>query len=86
MAARKSLIVELADAEGNRGYGESAPFELPFYSSETIASARACLTDLLLPSVIQHPLTAPADCRERLAQVARRHTPAHEALEVVFHP
>jgi O-succinylbenzoate synthase len=84
MAVRKSLIVELTDSQGNRGYGESAPFELPFYSSETIASARACLVDLLLPSVINHRMSVPADCRERLAEVARGNRMAKAGVETAW--
>lgn len=49
---RRSLVVELIDEEGCRGYGEAAPFELPFYSAETIASVRSHLLDVLLPRVI----------------------------------
>jgi len=52
MTTRRSLIVELEDESGDRGYGESAPFELPFYSAETLASARACLEDCLLSRVV----------------------------------
>ena len=37
MHERRSLVVVLHDEEGHRGYGESPPFELPFYSDETIA-------------------------------------------------
>src|SRR5258708_1082212 len=59
MTVRRSLIVELTDEAGNRGYGESAPFEFPFYSSETFASARACLVELLLPEVVGAALTRP---------------------------
>src|SRR5262249_19097579 len=39
MRERRSLIVALHDDAGNVGYGESPPFELPFYSGETLASA-----------------------------------------------
>jgi O-succinylbenzoate synthase len=48
---RRSLIVELRDEQGNAGFGESPPFALPFYSEETLASARALLTDVLLARV-----------------------------------
>ncbi len=51
MAVRRSLIVEVADRSGARGYGESAPFEAPFYGEETLSSARACLVEHLLPRV-----------------------------------
>ena len=49
MRTRRSLIVELTDAGGAVGYGESAPFERPFYSEETLYSAKACLIQHLLP-------------------------------------
>ena len=49
---RRSWIVELTDELGNIGYGESAPFEYPFYSEETLASARFVLTEILLPSLV----------------------------------
>src|SRR5438874_4416208 len=81
MTVRRSLIVELTDAAGNRGYGESAPFEFPFYSSETFASARACLVDLLLPGVVGAALTRPQDCRELLAGIARGNRMAKAGVE-----
>ena len=49
LAVRRSLIVELRDSAGAAGFGESAPFEAPFYSEETLASSRACLHEQLLP-------------------------------------
>jgi o-succinylbenzoate synthase len=52
MRERRSLIVVLHDAEGHRGYGESPPFELPFYSEETTASARHLLEHVLIPRLL----------------------------------
>lgn len=49
MRTRRSLIVELTDAAGAVGYGESAPFERPFYSEETLYSAKACHIQHLIP-------------------------------------
>jgi len=51
LATRKSLIVEL-HSDGVVGYGESAPFEAAFYSSETIDSASAMIRRWLLPRVV----------------------------------
>ncbi|MHB1404694.1 MAG: enolase C-terminal domain-like protein [Desulfitobacteriaceae bacterium] len=48
---RHSLIIELT-ADGMTGYGEAAPFDQPFYSSETFSSARALVIDSLLPRLI----------------------------------
>lgn len=49
--SRKSLIIELW-SDGVVGYGESAPFEAPYYSSETISSAKAVLKEWIFPKII----------------------------------
>jgi O-succinylbenzoate synthase len=49
LRTRRSLIVELTDKSGAVGYGESAPFERPFYSEETLYSAKACIIQHLFP-------------------------------------
>ncbi len=49
LRTRRSLIVELVDRSGAVGYGESAPFERPFYSEETLYSAKACIIQHLFP-------------------------------------
>jgi o-succinylbenzoate synthase len=51
IAERRSLIVALHDDAGHTGYGECPPFELPFYSEETLAGARDLLVRVLLPRV-----------------------------------
>jgi o-succinylbenzoate synthase len=53
MNIRRSLVVVLQDDQGNRGYGESPPFELPFYSEETLAGARDLLEHVLIPRLIR---------------------------------
>jgi O-succinylbenzoate synthase len=52
MHQRRSLVVVLHDDAGHRGYGEAPPFELPFYSDETTASARYLLEHVLIPRVL----------------------------------
>ena len=61
LKVRRSLIVELEDSDGHLGYGESAPFETPFYSAETTASARSVLVDVLLPRVVSQPVSTSAE-------------------------
>jgi len=51
MLVRRSLVVEVTDASGAVGYGESAPFEEPFYSEETLSSAAACIVQHLFPRI-----------------------------------
>jgi O-succinylbenzoate synthase len=53
MTHRRSLVVIVHDDGGNRGYGESPPFELPFYSDETLAGARHLLEQVLIPRLLQ---------------------------------
>jgi O-succinylbenzoate synthase len=60
MAERRSLVVVLHDDAGNAGYGESPPFQLPFYSEETLASARDLIERVLLPRLVGKELDPPA--------------------------
>ena len=53
MTERRSLVVVIHDREGHQGYGESPPFELPFYSEETLASARYLIESVLIPRVLR---------------------------------
>lgn len=57
--SRRSLIVVLHDDAGHIGYGECPPFELPFYSEETLAGARDLLERVLLPRVSGKELDDP---------------------------
>ncbi|MGH7548228.1 MAG: o-succinylbenzoate synthase [Gemmatimonadales bacterium] len=57
--ARRSLIVVLHDGEGHTGYGESPPFELPFYSEETLAGARDLIERVLLPRIRGREFASP---------------------------
>jgi o-succinylbenzoate synthase len=56
---RRSLIVLLHDDDGHLGYGESPPFELPFYSEETLAGATDLTRRVLLPRVVGHEFEGP---------------------------
>src|SRR3954447_7270648 len=52
MTHRSSLVVVLYDSDGHEGWGESPPFELPFYSDETLAGARYLLEQVLIPRLL----------------------------------
>src|SRR6266516_3226723 len=56
---RRSLIVALHDDAGHVGYGESPPFQLPFYSEETLTSARDLIDRVLLPRVVGREFDGP---------------------------
>ena len=61
MTERRSLVVVLHDDKGNRGYGESPPFELPFYSEETLVSARDLLERVLIPRLMKAGVESPEE-------------------------
>ncbi len=84
MRVRRSLIVELRDGDGYTGYGESAPFEAPFYSSETVASARACLSDWLLPRIVGSELAGPAEVHHVLAEGVRGNRMARAGVDTAW--
>ncbi len=57
--ARRSIIVVLHDGEGHSGYGESPPDVAPFYSEETLASARDLIERVLVPRVAGRHFESP---------------------------
>ncbi len=81
MTERRSLVVVLHDDKGNRGYGESPPFELPFYSEETLVSARDILERILIPRLMKAGVESP-EAVDSLLRVGVRGNPfARSALE-----
>jgi O-succinylbenzoate synthase len=81
MTERRSLVVVLHDGEGHIGYGESPPFELPFYSEETLAGATHLLREVLIPRVLGSEFADPGEL-DRLLRVGVRGNPfARAALE-----
>src|SRR5258707_14605336 len=59
IASRRSLIVLLHDDAGHVGYGECPPFELPFYSEETLAGAHDLIERVLLPRITGRDFDGP---------------------------
>jgi O-succinylbenzoate synthase len=81
MTERRSLVVALHDDEGHVGYGESPPFELPFYSEETLGGARLLLTELLIPRLLGREIAGPEAVDQLLRAGVRGNPFARSALE-----
>jgi O-succinylbenzoate synthase len=81
MVERRSLVVVLHDDQGRTGYGESPPFELPFYSEETLAGARHLLEQVLIPRVLSSEAESPEDMDQLVRQGVRGNPFARAALE-----
>jgi o-succinylbenzoate synthase len=81
MTVRRSLVVVLHDEAGHLGYGESPPFELPFYSEETLGSARHLLERVLLPRLVDREVAGPEEVDALLQRGVRGNPFARAALE-----
>lgn len=84
MRDRTSLVVALHDAEGNVGYGESPPFELPFYSEEFLAGARHLLGHVLLPRFVGAEVASLDEADERLRTGIRGNPFARSAIDTAL--
>lgn len=61
MTERESVIVEVVDREGRRGYGEGVAFSTPWYSPETVRSTMDDLVTHLIPVVLRTAYLHPAE-------------------------
>ena len=81
MHVRRSLVVVLHDQAGHRGLGESPPFELPFYSEETLAGARHLLEQVLIPRILGATFDSPEAVDAALRPGVRGNSFARAAIE-----
>jgi o-succinylbenzoate synthase len=71
----------LHDDEGHTGYGEAAPDELPFYSEETLGSARDLITRVLAPRIAGREFDSPEAVDAVLRENVRGNPFARAGLE-----
>src|SRR6266480_640100 len=79
--ARRSVVVVLHDGEGHVGYGESAPDELPFYSEETLGSARDLIPRVLAPRIAGQEFDSPEAVDAALRENVRGNPFARAGIE-----
>jgi o-succinylbenzoate synthase len=56
---RKSIIIEVEDRAGRKGYGEAVAFSSPWYTEETVDTVMHMLDDFLIPLVVNASLSHP---------------------------
>lgn len=81
--SRKSIIVEL-ESDDIIAYGEAPPFEAPFYSSETIASAKSMLIDWLCLRVYGHEVESIIGLNTSLREGVRGNNFAISGIETAY--
>jgi o-succinylbenzoate synthase len=84
MTHRRSLVVILHDDQGRQGLGESPPFELPFYSEETLAGARHLLEHVLIPRLIKAQPDSPQSADAVLRNGIRGNRFARAAIDTAM--
>ncbi|HOA91843.1 MAG: o-succinylbenzoate synthase [Bacillota bacterium] len=80
---RQSIIIKMTSGD-LVGYGESAPFDAPFYSSETISSVKAMLHEWLIPKVVGKEFTSIEELNSVLAEGIRGNNFAKAGLENAY--
>ena len=81
MTERRSIVVVLHDDAGHVGYGESPPFQFPFYSEETLTSARDMIQRVLLPRVVGREFDGPEAIDAALREGVRGNWFARAGIE-----
>jgi O-succinylbenzoate synthase len=81
MHERESLVVRLVASTGAEGWGEVPPFARPFYSEETLGTARTILEDVLIPRLVGAEFEAPAEVDGLLTRQVRGNPFARAGLE-----
>ena len=76
---RPSILVRV-NAQGLSGWGECVVGSGPWYSAETLVTARHILADYLIPRLLQTPLQSPRAAGALFRQV-RGHSMAKAVLE-----
>jgi O-succinylbenzoate synthase len=84
MTHRRSLVLIVYDDQGNRGIGESPPFELPFYSDETLAGARHLLEQVLMPRLFKAQPDSPESADVLLRNGIRGNPFARAAVDTAM--
>jgi o-succinylbenzoate synthase len=84
MTQRRSLVVVVHDRDGHQGWGESPPFELPFYSEETLAGARYLLEQVLIPRLLNARVDTPGAADTVLREGVRGNRFARAALDTAL--
>lgn len=65
---RESILIEMIDEQGRRGWGEGVAFSTPFYTGETVETSWHVMRDVFLPTIQKAAITHPHDIYKILQQ------------------
>ncbi|WEG12967.1 o-succinylbenzoate synthase [Pullulanibacillus sp. KACC 23026] len=74
------FLIEITEASGLSGFGESVAFTAPWYTEETVDTSLHMMKDFLIPLLLEAPIEHPDEVFERF-RIIRRNNMAKAALE-----
>lgn len=80
MQDKDFFIIEAADGNGNRGFGESVAFTSPWYSEETVETNEHMIKDFLIKLLKENEIRHPSEVRG-LFKPIKRNNMAKSAVE-----
>ncbi|SFQ52963.1 O-succinylbenzoate synthase [Psychrobacillus psychrotolerans] len=83
MQEKEFFLLEVFDENGNSGWGESAAFQAPWYTEETVQTTLHMIRDFLIPLVLNKEISHPDEVSEIFAPI-RKNNMAKAAVEVAI--
>ena len=83
MQEKEFFLLEVFDEKGNSGWGESAAFQAPWYTEETVQTTLHMIRDFLIPLVLNKEISHPDEVSEIFATI-RKNNMAKAAVEVAI--
>lgn len=80
MQEKEFFLLEVFDEEGNSGWGESAAFQAPWYTEETVQTTLHMIRDFLIPLLLNKNISHPDDVSEIFAPI-RKNNMAKASVE-----
>lgn len=80
MQEKEFFLLEVFDENGNSGWGESAAFQAPWYTEETVQTTLHMIRDFLIPLVLNKEISHPDEVSEIFAPI-RKNNMAKAAVE-----
>jgi O-succinylbenzoate synthase len=71
MTHKKCIILELQDADGTIGFGESSAFDIPFYNEEFRDGSWELIKNLLLPRILDKEISHPDEIYQLFADIRK---------------
>ncbi|UII55310.1 o-succinylbenzoate synthase [Cytobacillus spongiae] len=80
---RESIIIEIIDQDGRKGYGEVVAFSSPWYTEETVKTCYHMLTDFFIPFLMKKEIREAKDIYPLLSNF-KGNPMAKAGLEMAF--